>query len=64
MMALNASPPPDTAPINQQQVMQDVDALYRAGQGKIGTDEVRFWCCLDCVCMQGNVHRIVPDGFL
>ena len=40
MMALSASPPPDTDPVDQQQVMQDVDALYKAGQGRIGTDEV------------------------
>jgi annexin A7/11 len=26
--------------VNQQQVQQDVEALYRAGPGKIGTDEI------------------------
>jgi len=28
--------------VNQQQVQQDVEALYRAGQGKIGT--VSYFC--------------------
>jgi len=41
-MALKASPPPETAPVDQQQVMRDVDALYKAAQGKIGTDEIAF----------------------
>jgi annexin A7/11 len=31
----------DEAPfVNQQLVQQDVEALYRAGAGKIGTDEI------------------------
>lgn len=30
----------EAAFVNQQQVQQDVEALYRAGAGKIGTDEI------------------------
>lgn len=39
-MALTAARPPDNMPVNHEHVMHDVDALYKAGQGKIGTDEV------------------------
>jgi hypothetical protein len=52
-MALQSNPPPDWDPIDYQQVNKDVEALYRAGEGKLGTDEVRPWsllltvtCCL------------------
>lgn len=41
-MALSANPPLDSAPVDQTQVGNDVDALFKAGQGKSGTDEVGF----------------------
>ncbi len=41
-MALAASRPPDHFPVNHQQVESDVQALYKAGTGKIGTDEVNL----------------------
>ncbi|KAK0461732.1 uncharacterized protein EV420DRAFT_1526902 [Desarmillaria tabescens] len=41
-MALAASRPPDHFPVNPQQVDSDVQALYKAGTGKIGTDEVKL----------------------
>ena len=40
-MALQSNPPPDWDPVDYQQVNKDVEALYRAGEGKLGTDEVR-----------------------
>ncbi|PBK66908.1 Annexin [Armillaria solidipes] len=42
-MALAASRPPDHFPVNPQQVESDVQALYKAGTGKIGTDEIAFF---------------------
>ncbi|KAK0206921.1 hypothetical protein DFS33DRAFT_1257596, partial [Desarmillaria ectypa] len=42
-MALAASRPPDHFPVNPQQVESDVQALYKAGTGKIGTDEIVFF---------------------
>ncbi|KAJ4467255.1 hypothetical protein J3R30DRAFT_3718159 [Lentinula aciculospora] len=41
-MLLSASLPPDNSPVDFQQVQNDVKALYKAGQGKIGTDEITF----------------------
>jgi hypothetical protein len=41
-MALNANRPLDSTPVNQAEVAQDVETLYRAGQAKVGTDEVWF----------------------
>ena len=40
-MALTPSRPPEEQPVDHNQVMRDVDALYAAGAGRIGTDEVR-----------------------
>ncbi|KAF9461813.1 hypothetical protein BDZ94DRAFT_787321 [Collybia nuda] len=42
LMALSANPPPDTAPVDQALVNVDVEELYKAGQGKAGTDEIKF----------------------
>lgn len=39
-MMISSNPPPDNVAVNFQQVEHDVKALYKAGQGKIGTDEV------------------------
>lgn len=39
-MIISSNPPPDNVAVNFQQVEHDVKALYKAGQGKIGTDEV------------------------
>ncbi|KAF5373475.1 hypothetical protein D9615_009466 [Tricholomella constricta] len=41
-MALTANRPPDSMPVSQEAVTRDVEALYKAGQGKIGTDEMVF----------------------
>ncbi|KAF5380744.1 hypothetical protein D9757_007147 [Collybiopsis confluens] len=41
-MMLSANPPPDHAPLDYKQIESDVKALYKAGQGKIGTDEIAF----------------------
>jgi hypothetical protein len=41
-MALAASRIPDNAPVDQAQVTADVDALYKAGPGKLGTDEIEI----------------------
>ncbi|KAF8064858.1 hypothetical protein FPV67DRAFT_1500437 [Lyophyllum atratum] len=42
VMALTANRPPDSTPVNHDAVVKDVDALYQAGQGKIGTDQMVF----------------------
>jgi len=39
-MALGAHKPDDAIPVNYDLVDRDVDALYKAGQGKVGTDHV------------------------
>jgi hypothetical protein len=39
-MALSASRPLDTTPVDQAGVNNDVEALFKAGQGMSGTDEV------------------------
>ncbi|KAJ4480339.1 hypothetical protein C8R41DRAFT_798870 [Lentinula lateritia] len=41
-MMISSNPPPDNVAVNFQQVEHDVKALYKAGQGKIGTDEITF----------------------
>lgn len=42
LMALSTNRPFDSSPVNQAEVARDVETLYRAGQAKLGTDEVRF----------------------
>ncbi|GLB39533.1 putative annexin repeats [Lyophyllum shimeji] len=42
VMALTANRPPDSIPVNYEAVARDVQALYEAGQGKIGTDQMTF----------------------
>ncbi|KAG6829044.1 hypothetical protein H0H92_005875 [Tricholoma furcatifolium] len=42
LMALNSDRPPDTTPVDYDRVARDVDALYNAGEKKIGTDELVF----------------------
>ncbi|KAG5651468.1 hypothetical protein H0H81_008553 [Sphagnurus paluster] len=42
VMALNANPPPEWAPVDHAAVARDVEALYKAGEGKVGTDEMVF----------------------
>jgi len=42
LMALNANPPPDSVPVNPVDVEMDVDNLYKAAQGKAGTNEIAF----------------------
>lgn len=39
-MALTANRPPDSVPVDKEAVAKDIDALFEAGQGKSGTDEV------------------------
>lgn len=39
-MILSSNRPPDNTPVDPGLVEADVKALYKAGQGKIGTDEV------------------------
>jgi annexin A7/11 len=39
--------------VNQQQVQQDVEALYRAGQGKIGTVSFLYCHTMDHSCRAG-----------
>ncbi|KAJ3719908.1 hypothetical protein C8R42DRAFT_672136 [Lentinula raphanica] len=41
-MLLSANPLPENYPVDHQLVEQDVKSLYKAGQGKIGTDEITF----------------------
>jgi len=42
VMALGANKPDDAIPVNHANVDRDVEALYKAGQGKVGTDQVTF----------------------
>lgn len=42
-MALNAQRPPDNLPVDFAQVTADVETLYKSGQGRPGTKEVRFF---------------------
>ncbi|KAJ3900752.1 hypothetical protein F5879DRAFT_925190 [Lentinula edodes] len=41
-MILSSNRPSDNSPVDPQLVEADVKALYKAGQGKIGTDEIAF----------------------
>ncbi|KAF9058608.1 hypothetical protein BDP27DRAFT_1432480 [Rhodocollybia butyracea] len=41
-MILSANPPLENGPVDPLQVESDVTALYKAGQGKLGTDEIAF----------------------
>ncbi|KAJ3726101.1 hypothetical protein C8R42DRAFT_659987 [Lentinula raphanica] len=41
-MILSSNRPPDNTPVDAGLVEADVKALYKAGQGKIGTDEIAF----------------------
>ncbi|KAG7091610.1 hypothetical protein E1B28_010629 [Marasmius oreades] len=41
-MILANNRPPDNAPVDHSQVERDVAILYKAAQGKIGTDEIAF----------------------
>ena len=41
LMALSSDRPPDTAPVDYAHVARDVDALYNAGEKRLGTDEAR-----------------------
>ncbi|KAF5367590.1 hypothetical protein D9757_010641 [Collybiopsis confluens] len=41
-MILSSNRPPDGTPVDRALLEADVKALYKAGQGKIGTDEVAF----------------------
>ncbi|KAH8827713.1 hypothetical protein DL96DRAFT_1600037 [Flagelloscypha sp. PMI_526] len=42
VMALSATRRPDNEPVDHLLVQQDVEKLYKAGQGKLGTDEITF----------------------
>ncbi|KAJ8522392.1 hypothetical protein ONZ45_g1041 [Pleurotus djamor] len=42
IMVMNASRVPDNVPVNPQAVDADADALYKAGVGKRGTNEIIF----------------------
>ncbi|KAG6844158.1 hypothetical protein H0H87_009366 [Tephrocybe sp. NHM501043] len=43
VMALSSDRPPDSTPVDHAQVSRDVDALYKAGEGRnFGTDEMVF----------------------
>ncbi|KAF9462254.1 hypothetical protein BDZ94DRAFT_1367942 [Collybia nuda] len=66
VMALNANRPLDNMPVNQAEVARDVETLYRAGQAKLGTDEMAFCDILinrsqahiaAVIGMYGNKHR-------
>jgi len=41
-MIVSSNRPPDNTPVDRGLVEADVHALYKAGQGKIGTDEIAF----------------------
>ncbi|KIK59347.1 hypothetical protein GYMLUDRAFT_44704 [Collybiopsis luxurians FD-317 M1] len=41
-MVISSNRPPDSTPVDMGLVEADVKALYKAGQGKIGTDEIAF----------------------
>ena len=41
VIALGTNKPDDAIPVNHGDVDRDVEALYKAGQGKVGTDQVR-----------------------
>lgn len=41
-MMLAANRPPENAPVNPQQIEADIKALYNAGAGRAGTDEITF----------------------
>ncbi|KAJ3993898.1 hypothetical protein F5050DRAFT_1677459 [Lentinula boryana] len=42
IMILSSNRPPNNTPVDSALVEADVKALYKAGQGKIGTDEIAF----------------------
>jgi len=52
-MILSSNTPPDNAPVDFQLVERDVHALYKAGQGKIGTDEITF---CDIIINRSKTH--------
>ncbi|KAF9258306.1 Annexin [Marasmius fiardii PR-910] len=41
-MILANNRPPDNMPVDHSQVERDVTTLYKAGEGKLGTDEIAF----------------------
>ncbi|KAF8069861.1 hypothetical protein FPV67DRAFT_1485094 [Lyophyllum atratum] len=43
MIALNAQRPHDDAPVDQAAVTRDIEAIFNAGQGKSGTDQMVFF---------------------
>jgi len=55
-MALTASRT-ENSYVDQNQVMADVDALYQAGQAKIGTDEITF-CGILCARSQQHLAAL------
>ncbi|KAF9062722.1 hypothetical protein BDP27DRAFT_1233202 [Rhodocollybia butyracea] len=63
-MILSANPPPENAPVDPHQVENDVKALYKAGQGKIGTDEIAF---CDIIINRSRTYlgvlQVYPLGF-
>ncbi|KAJ3797112.1 hypothetical protein GGU11DRAFT_878107 [Lentinula aff. detonsa] len=56
-MILSANPPPDNVPVDFQQVENDVRTLYKAGQGKIGTDEITF-CNIIINCSRSHLAAL------
>ncbi|KAJ3750363.1 hypothetical protein DFH05DRAFT_1466998 [Lentinula detonsa] len=56
-MILSANPPPDNVPVDFQQVENDVRTLYKAGQGKIGTDEITF-CSIIINCSRSHLAAL------
>ncbi|KAF5345468.1 hypothetical protein D9758_013623 [Tetrapyrgos nigripes] len=41
-MLLSSTRPPDNVPVDHQAIERDVERLYKAGQAKLGTDEIAF----------------------
>lgn len=66
-IALTATPPPDNFPVDHSQVAADVDALYKAGQGTAGTDQVRslelyFPSLIPLDCLLPNISESVETA--
>ena len=56
-MALSTNRPPDNIPVSQVEVDRDVELLNRAGQGKLGTDEVCMYMVIPTSMVSKTFYR-------
>lgn len=69
-MALQVLRPPDTLPVDPEQVAKDIEVLHAAGVAQAGTDEVRlfvfglffgyFWRVFVCSTVFGLLCAYIP----